>query len=423
MRHFPVILLRRRSFRSHQKEKGAVAIIVALSLVALIGFVGLALDLGKLFVAKSELQNSADACALAAVRELTGANTNQLTLAEAAGITAGQLHDVLFQSEAVTYNVDDSVRFSQTLTGTYQPKGAISATDAPLMKFARCTVDRSAIANWFIQVLNLLPGASIGDQTVAAAAVASLAPAQTACAIPVGLCASQVPQNLPIGTWLEGALGTSGDMSGQFKWVDYSAPAGGANELIDSLTGSGVCNLPAIGTEVGQSGVVSSIAAGWNSRFGISFGGIKEGDSVPDYSGYAYTEINHPSKFNALSDFASKRGAFAAYQGDANPNLSTKGTIADTAYLTAHGADRRMATVAVIDCPAFDLGSLAPVTEWVCVLMLHPINNSQGGSGTGATRMYLEYLGRSNDPNSACTTAGTVGGPNSGGPMVPALVR
>ncbi|MEK7786562.1 MAG: Tad domain-containing protein, partial [Chloroflexota bacterium] len=192
MRHFPVKLLRRRSFRNLQKEKGVVAIIVALSLVALIGFVGLALDLGKLFVAKSELQNSADACALAAVRELTGANTNQLTLAEAAGITAGRRHDVLFQSEAITYTVDDSVTFSQTLTGTYQPKSAISATDALLMKFARCSGDRSGIANWFIQVLNLLPGASIGDQTVAATAVASLSPSQTACAIPVGLCAAQV---------------------------------------------------------------------------------------------------------------------------------------------------------------------------------------------------------------------------------------
>ena len=85
-----------------RKESGAVAVIVALSLVALTGFVGLALDLGKLFVAKTELQNSADACALAAARELTGANTNQLVLAEAAGVTTGENHEVLFQKEQIT---------------------------------------------------------------------------------------------------------------------------------------------------------------------------------------------------------------------------------------------------------------------------------------------------------------------------------
>ena len=436
MRHFPVILLRRRSFRNLQKEKGVVAIIVALSLVALIGFVGLALDLGKLFVAKSELQNSTDACALAAVRELTGANTNQLTLAEAAGITAGRRHDVLFQSEAITYTPDDSVTFSQTLTGAYQPKSAISATDALLMRFARCSVDRSGIANWFIQVLNLLPGASIGDQTVAATAVASLAPAQTACAIPVGVCAADVPESLPIGSWLLGALNANGNISsgGAFMWVDYSPPAGGAAELSANLTGPGVCDLPALGSQVGQAGVASSLAAGWNSRFGISFGSVKQGDAVPDYSGYAYLDGKDgvpaagpngkvPGVPNKFGDFQSRRGSNAPYQGNAASGLRANGQIANSAYLTANGADRRMATVAVIDCPALGSGARAPVTEWVCVLMLHPINTSQGGSGTGAARMYLEYRGRSDEPGSPCAAVGTVGGPNSGGPLVPALVQ
>ena len=47
-----------------------MAIVVALAIAVLIGFLGLALDLGKLYVVRSELQNSADACALAS-EELT----------------------------------------------------------------------------------------------------------------------------------------------------------------------------------------------------------------------------------------------------------------------------------------------------------------------------------------------------------------
>ena len=38
----------------------------------LIGFIGLALDGGHLYLTKTELQNGADACALAASYELTG---------------------------------------------------------------------------------------------------------------------------------------------------------------------------------------------------------------------------------------------------------------------------------------------------------------------------------------------------------------
>lgn len=412
-----------------RKERGVVAIMVALTMAVLIGIVGLALDLGKLYVAKTELQNSADACALAAARELTGANTNQLTLAEAAGMTTGELHDVLFQDEKV---VISGVKFSTSLTGTYQ--SAFTGTGATDMRFARCEASRAGIANWLIQVLNILPGISIGDQTVSASAVATLSPSQiTSCAIPVGICSSDVPPSTAVGTWLSSVLGPGKggkkgdtvDLTGNFMWIDYTPPAGGASELAGQLTGPGVCNLPALGTQVGEAGVKSSLANDWNSRFGIYQGGVKEGDSVPDYSGYAYTDNikSWPSKFGAFSDFQSKRGSNAAYQGDATTGLKTTGKVENSAYLKAHGDDRRLATAAVVDCDGLKKGTTSAVTAWACVLMLHPINNSQGGTGTGADRMYLEYLGRSYEAGSRCATNGIPAGPGGFGPLVPALVR
>lgn len=409
-----------------RKERGVVAVLVALTMAVLIGSVGFALDLGKLYVAKTELQNSADACALAAARELSGANTNQLTLAEAAGITTGELHDVLFQDEQV---VITGVTFSTSLTGIYQ--SAFTGSGATDMRFARCEASRTGIANWLIQVLNILPGISIGDQTVSASAVATLAPSQiTSCAIPVGICSSDVPSSTAVGTWITSVLGPgkgdkSGkvDLTGNFMWIDYSPPAGGASELAGQLTGPGVCNLPALGTEVGEAGVKSSLANDWNSRFGIYQGGVKEGDAVPDYSGYAYTEKNWPSKFGAFTDFQSRRGANTAYQGDAATGLKTTGKVENSTYLNANGADRRLATAAIVDCAGLKSGTTSAVSEWACISMLHPINNSSGGTGTGADRMYLEYLGRSNQANSPCATNGVPAGPTGVGPMVPALVR
>lgn len=52
------------------QQGGGVLILAALSLAVLIGFLGLVIDLGRLFVMKTELQSANDACALAAAAEL-----------------------------------------------------------------------------------------------------------------------------------------------------------------------------------------------------------------------------------------------------------------------------------------------------------------------------------------------------------------
>ena len=54
------------------RQHGAVAIIVALSLVALVRMLGLVLDLGYLYINKTGLQNAADAAALSGAERLDG---------------------------------------------------------------------------------------------------------------------------------------------------------------------------------------------------------------------------------------------------------------------------------------------------------------------------------------------------------------
>ena len=92
------------------------------------------------------------------------------------------------------------------------------------------------------------------------------------------------------------------------------------------------------------------------------------------------------------------------------------------------GGDRRVMTAPVVNCSAFAKSTTAPITSWVCVFLLHPINNSAGGgkgaiTGTGADRMYLEYRGNASDPSSPCASNGLPGGSGSKGPLVAALVR
>jgi len=55
----------RRIFIAQHRQGGAIAIMFALSLVVLFACMGIALDLGRLYVVRTELQNAADAAALA----------------------------------------------------------------------------------------------------------------------------------------------------------------------------------------------------------------------------------------------------------------------------------------------------------------------------------------------------------------------
>ncbi|HXG46259.1 MAG TPA: pilus assembly protein TadG-related protein [Methylomirabilota bacterium] len=409
-----------------------MAVIAAVSLVALVGFVGLALDSGQLFVTKTELQNAADSCALSASAALTGVNANQLTIAENWGRTAGQANKVGFQSADVAVVPDQDVTFSETLNGAYLTKTAISPADALKMKFAKCTLPRSGIQTWFIQVLNLLPGVVIGDQTVNAMAVATLKPSQTTCALPVAICqkSPSAPYGFTKGQWLQGVLDPGEGITGDFKWVDYTPTAGGTNELKEILRGPGVCNLPATGTKVGEPGFKAGATAAWNTRFGLyQTGQDSPATAPPDFTGFAYTEVKSwPEKFNAYegssatgnANFKSARGAHSPYQGDSASGLKTKGTPSSAATHAA-GADRRLGIIPVVDCDEFSGGSHeAAVKAWACILMLHPLNNGAGGGGKD---MWIEYLGQSNDPASPCATLGLPGSNTSAGPMVPALVQ
>ncbi len=53
-------------------ESGAVAVMLAIMLAALLGVMGLAMDLGKVWNLETQLQHGADASALAGVTQLDG---------------------------------------------------------------------------------------------------------------------------------------------------------------------------------------------------------------------------------------------------------------------------------------------------------------------------------------------------------------
>jgi hypothetical protein len=403
-------------------ERGVVAIIVALTLVVLISFAGLAVDLGKLYIAKSELSNAADACALAAARDLTKAVS--LTTPEAAGMTVGASNRVLLQSENVSFATNSNVTFSKLFVGPYLTQSQFGAADVPSIGFVRCTVTRANISNWFMQVVS----ATLGTSAVAATAVASTTQSQTTCALPVGVCKAPAGSPYNVGDWLPSKVGSDNQLTGNFMWVAY--PGQNVPDMKTLLTGSGQCTLPAVGTQVGKTGNIQSMDGAWNTRFGIyqnPFNPPPNPSGVSDFTGFAYSPVTQlngvvPTR-NVFPDFRdNQRPNHTPYQGKSAANLlDTKGTTQSAIYYSS-GTDRRLALVPVVDCSALQNGQTAAIQSWDCVLMLHPMEKNNNGALNGT--IYLEYRGDASDPTTPCASQGIPGSTTAGiGPLVPVLVQ
>lgn len=423
--------------RSAREQRGAVAITVGLALAILIGFLGIVVDLGHMYVAKAEMQNAMDACALAAAKELTGVSATQLQLAENAGITVGSLNNVNFQSQPVAVTPAD-ITFAAAINGPYQSRTTVEAggnAQILSMKFAKCEKAKTGIVMSFMKVMGM------GNQSVPAHAVATLSAGQSACPLPLGMCVhSPAPATCPgggapnayglcPGQWYNGKLAAGGGGTGNFNWIDYTPPSGGASELAGLITGTGSCNSNVSNT-VGQSGVDQSVATAWNSRFGLYKNGAGNpslSSAPPDYTGYAYTPTNWATQYNAYADFKTKRTAYASY-GNTTDTVAAGNTITglglNNSYkvathgaggqLASSGASRRIALAPIVDCAAWASAQTVPIKAWGCVLMLHPIDQP------GDT-VYMEYLGLANAAGSPCATSGTPG--SGAGPLVPTLVR
>jgi Flp pilus assembly protein TadG len=421
-----------------RQQRGAVAIMFGLTLAIMIGFAGLAIDLGRFFIIKTELQNAMDACALAAASELRPGqnNVNALTRAVSHGriFSTGGVDDPVtaplegniaaiknkanFQSTVLDVQ-SANISFSQTLNGTYQTiaDGANYNTAA----FAKCTFPMTGLPIFFMQVLNPL----LTTQTVSAMAVATLAPSASNCAIPIGVC--KVPGTtaatsfgLTVGQWIAPPAGTSYG-TGNFGWIDFTPPAGGANELASLMTSAGQCTM-GLGTAVGQSGVNASVEVAWNSRFGIyrsGAGNPQVTTAAPDITGFSYTSATWPA---GASAYRGSSGATPNYQSSASghapyqlspPNPDNKIT---QAQHTNFGRNRRVAVAPVVNCAVWNTppGSAQPSIEgWACVLMLNP-------KLTGTDRYGLEFLGLSTAAGSPCAATGE---PGLFGPLVRQLAQ
>jgi Putative Flp pilus-assembly TadE/G-like len=409
-----------------RRQRGAVAIIFGLTLVVLIGFVGLAIDLGRFFVIKAELQNAMDACALSAASQLRpdANDANALIRAKAYG-------KVFFKTD-VNDAVKNKVHFQSmvpnpdTLQITFASinAGPFTVTDPNAAKYVKCQYPLTDLPIYFMRVLNPL----LTTQTVTAMAVAKRELPTAAC-IPVAVCSApggNASNNFGHndGDWITAFDGTSYG-SGNFGWIDYSPPFGGASEIKAILAGSKQCNISQTGDTVGQTGKQDTLQEAWNTRFGWyrQGSGYSPLDAPPDKTGFAYSNLNEdgtagggnwPSGSNAYAgtssvpnqpNFDDAQDIFKPYQETIPLGIKTNQyslPLQATQLDQLGRINRRLVVAPLVNCSIWNTppGSQASsILGWACVLMLNPIQNGSAASDIAK----IEFLGLTSDAGSPCS--------------------
>ena len=418
---------------SHRRQHGAMIVTAALFLLFLLGFMGIALDFGHMFVVRTELQTAVDSCALAAARELDKQGS-AITRARSAGQTAGNANRVNMQSS--TWSGQGQIVFADI---TFRDAAYASTNDPAVAVYAQCAHTQPNINIWLMKAMGAFSGDTAGNpatRSVAASAVATRASAQTACPIPVAAkpkAGGTAPNyGFVPGEWVTLIMAQNAAAGGQIGWANLDG-SNSASETEAELNGR--CGAR-VGDTIGTPGVQTSVADVWNQRFGIYKNSGDPSVARPDYTGYAYTSLNWPAQFNAYNgtpgagapasaqNFVTKRASFAScadtgtkvkganscesitglslnsFQKLANPGNVAGGHM-------QYGLDRRFVTVPVIDGGNH-------VIDYLCMLMLQPLSIPM-------TDVQLEFLGNAGAAGSPCTTSGLAGG--SAGPLVPVLVR
>src|SRR5271166_4625054 len=104
-------------------RRGVILLYVAISMVALLGFIALAIDLGMVMVAKTQTQNAADAAAFAAARTLTGGTSPNTSQATANATAAAAANTVLGKSvPAASVTITHGAYHYDPATQTFHPQ-------------------------------------------------------------------------------------------------------------------------------------------------------------------------------------------------------------------------------------------------------------------------------------------------------------
>jgi Flp pilus assembly protein TadG len=178
------LLVPARCYRHLRKQHGAIAIMLALSLIMMIAICGMSIDLSRLYNRKAELQGLAEAAALAAAKKLDGTAAGVTRAVNAAANVASdfkyEYHQkpVEWSDSALTFSTNSQTGWVNGGAAAASPSGVFFVkVDASELDAALGTVN-----NFFIQFLSSsFASSSVSSQVVAGRSSIKVTP--------LGICA------------------------------------------------------------------------------------------------------------------------------------------------------------------------------------------------------------------------------------------
>ncbi len=300
-------------------ERGSILAISALGMLSVLLAVGLGVDISRLYLAKAELQNAADASALAAASALNSLPAGINAAVDRATNRAADsfVNEYEFNNKEVAIS-PIRVTFSSTLNGTYMSEADAATTAvAPTIRFVKVTTNPEAIG---VSFAAMVLGNSV-DLSAEAVAGASIAPNVFCNWIPLTLLSADDGTTFVTGqTYTIRSAPGEGPSPGNYHIL---AVDGRGGEDVETGTGGGVHLCKGAGDTYGvdtKPGITAGkVRKGINARFG-------------DYQGSQLDPAKYPS------------------------DLNVRENIDYTEYAAGPKNDRRMVIIPIVKQSEFDMG-------------------------------------------------------------------
>jgi Flp pilus assembly protein TadG len=244
--------------KNSKRERGSILATSAIGMLSILLAVGLGIDISRFYLAKTELQNAADAAALAAVSAL---NTSPLGITKAVDRAVAQMNKTDFNKTGVTFP-RSNVLFAVNLEGNYMDEGA-AKLQAANIRFVQVTTPNSNVGVSFAAPI-------LGStKTLSATATAGFSvPLNMFCNwLPVSVIDYGTPIS-PGNTYTFRADAGNGVSPGNYQ-ILAAAGAGGQDVRVGLAQGVDKCAAPGetyqIDTKPGVT--AGAVRQGLNTRF------------------------------------------------------------------------------------------------------------------------------------------------------------
>lgn len=258
--------------KGRKNERGSILATSAIGMLSVLLAVGLGIDISRFYLTKTELQNAADASALAAVSGLNGGTAG---ITEAADRAVQAMNKWEFNNTGVSFP-RANVLFAVNLDGPYMSEGLAAASPRNI-RFVKVTTPPSAVGVSFAAIAL----GSTWDLSATATAGFSV-PLNVICPWLPAFVLDYPDNPIRTGNVYTFRLGPGDDISPGNYQLLAPIQSGGSGDRDGMATGVNLCITA--GTEVKtKPGVTAgAIRQGVNTRFDIYEGPIDPALAPPD---------------------------------------------------------------------------------------------------------------------------------------------